>query len=34
MRRVDSTLRGCVFVGMAGLFVLLVRLSHPKGPST
>jgi F0F1-type ATP synthase assembly protein I len=25
---------GGVFVGMAGLFVLLVRLSQPKGPST
>jgi len=23
---------GGVFVGMAGLFVLLVRLSQPKGP--
>ena len=24
---------GGVFVGMAGLFVLLARLSQPKGPS-
>ena len=25
---------GGVFVGMAGLFVLLIRLSQPKGPPT